>query len=79
MASPNRTVVRCCESGTMAGDCRWLLEVELTDTSGPPLVVVQMNPSTANNSKSDPTVGKVESWARKNGFQTSQHGDIIPG
>lgn len=67
MAKPQRRV-RCCDTGNQPGDYRWLLEVELVGAVGPPLVVVQMNPSTATDTRSDPTVGKVENWARRNGF-----------
>lgn len=57
--------MRCEQTGTDPGDYRWLLEVRLVDCDGPPLVVVQLNPSTANDDRSDATVGKVEAWARR--------------
>ena len=66
-----RKVVRCERSGDRAGDYRWLLEVALLGSeSGGRLVVIQMNPSMASDSRSDPTVGKVESWARRHGFSS---------
>lgn len=40
-----------------------------TDAEGEAsLVVVQCNPSLASGTRSDPTVGKVSSWAEENGF-----------
>lgn len=63
-----REVVRCEQTGSAPGDYRWLLEVDLIGSEGPGLVVIQLNPSTANDTASDPTVGKVEAWARRNGF-----------
>lgn len=64
----SQRLVRCSGTGSQAGDYRWLLEAKLVGADGPPLVVVQMNPSTASDTRSDSTVGKVESWARANDF-----------
>ena len=68
MPNPNRRV-RCFDTGSEPGDYRWLLESDLLDATGPALVVVQMNPSTASETRSDSTVGKVEAWARANNFR----------
>jgi hypothetical protein len=48
------------DTGSKPGDYRWLLESDLLEATGPALVVVQMNPSTASETRSDSTVGKVE-------------------
>lgn len=65
---PARRVVRCVpeEYGTH----RYLLEVSLRQTvePGPRLAVILKNPSTAGALKSDPTIGKVEAWARRRNF-----------
>lgn len=50
---------------------RYSLSVR-TDHDSPPqkrLVVIQCNPSIANKTQSDPTVGKVSVWAEDNGFR----------
>ncbi|MCS6825533.1 MAG: DUF1643 domain-containing protein [Caldilinea sp.] len=49
---------------------RYLLHVALTASALSPriLTVIQKNPSLANAERCDPTVGKVESWARHNAF-----------
>lgn len=47
---------------------RYLLHVQIG--SGPTLAVIQKNPSLADAERSDPTVGKVEAWARRQGFGT---------
>lgn len=62
-----RQVVRC-EPGR--GPYRYLLEIELHPRSSrqAPLVAVLKNPSTADATRSDPTIGKVEAWARGQGF-----------
>jgi hypothetical protein len=36
--------------------------------AGPALTVIQKNPSLADNTRLDPTVGKVEAWARRQGY-----------
>ncbi len=40
----------------------------MKDAPGPRLAVVLKNPSTASEERSDPTIGKVEAWARRRGF-----------
>ncbi|WP_341661157.1 DUF1643 domain-containing protein [Vibrio sp.] len=47
---------------------RYALFVETSCNSEDELVVIQCNPSVANEEKSDPTVGKVSIWAEENGF-----------
>ena len=52
---------------------RYLLHVALAagerDTAPHPvLTVIQKNPSLADATRSDPTAGKVEAWARRDGF-----------
>lgn len=65
---PIRQVVRCVPEAY--GTHRYLLEVRLRDESepGPRLAVILKNPSTASALKSDPTIGKVEAWARRRNF-----------
>lgn len=45
---------------------RYQLEVRLSP--GPALTVILKNPSLADSERLDPTVGKVEAWARRNGW-----------
>ncbi len=52
------------------GKLRYLLEITLSDTPGPRLAVVLKNSSTASEERSDPTIGQVEAWARREGFAT---------
>lgn len=47
---------------------RYALFVDTSCNSTNELVVIQCNPSVANERKSDPTVGKVSNWAKENGF-----------
>lgn len=47
---------------------RYMLEIGLSDRLGPRLTVVLKNPSKASEKRSDPTIGKVEAWARRRGF-----------
>src|SRR5215831_12146134 len=47
---------------------RYLLAVRLSAETGPRLGAILKNPSTASVTRSDPTIGKVEAWARRNGF-----------
>jgi hypothetical protein len=63
-----REVVRCVPETYETH--RYLLEVKLTDSSAmtPRLAVILKNPSTASAIKSDPTIGKVEAWARRRNF-----------
>jgi hypothetical protein len=52
-----------------AGPYRYLLAVRLADVPvARRLTVVLKNPSTASAVRSDPTVGKVEAWARRQDF-----------
>jgi hypothetical protein len=46
---------------------RYCLELRLAER-GPRLAIILKNPSIATAQKSDPTVGKVAAWARRNGF-----------
>ena len=50
------------------GRHRYFLEVRIAEEHARTLTVILKNPSTASAERSDPTVGKVEAWARKNGF-----------
>ncbi|HEX2914391.1 MAG TPA: DUF1643 domain-containing protein [Chloroflexia bacterium] len=63
-----RQVARCVPE--ISDEHRYLLEIKLleSEVSRPRLAVILKNPSTAGAQRSDPTVGKVESWARKQGF-----------
>ena len=65
MAQPLRELMRCVPQDYQI--YRYILEVRLVAT-GPRLTVVLKNPSTASATRSDPTIGKVESWARQAGF-----------
>ncbi|MDE0341493.1 MAG: DUF1643 domain-containing protein [Nitrospinae bacterium] len=47
---------------------RYFLEVRIADGLTRTLTVILKNPSTASAERSDPTVGKVEAWARRNEF-----------
>ena len=62
---PFRRGVRCLPGG---GKHRYLLEVALSENGGSRLLVIGKNPSTASASRSDPTLGKIEAWARRRGF-----------
>ncbi len=63
-----RQVVRCVPETYETH--RYLLEVKLRDGPSlkPRLAVILKNPSTASALKSDPTIGKVEAWARRRNF-----------
>ena len=50
------------------GKYRYLLEIRLGE--GDRLAVILKNPSTASAERRDPTVGKVEAWARRHGYGT---------
>jgi hypothetical protein len=52
------------------GTYRYLLAVRLIAQPGPRLAAILKNPSTASATRSDPTIGKVEAWARRNGFSS---------
>ncbi|MBI3127661.1 MAG: DUF1643 domain-containing protein [Candidatus Tectomicrobia bacterium] len=71
-AKAGRRVLRC---EPEAGEYRCLLEVALSEEAlagapggGPVLLVIGKNPSTASATRSDPTLGKLEAWARRAGF-----------
>lgn len=63
-----RQVIRCVPE--IYGTHRYLLEIKLGDgpSLNPRLAVILKNPSTADATKSDPTIGKVEAWARRRNF-----------
>jgi hypothetical protein len=61
----HRRVIRCLPKDSTHYRC-WL-EVKLAER-GPALAVILKNPSTADAGRSDPTLGKVEAWARRQGF-----------
>jgi hypothetical protein len=63
-----RQVLRCVPESYETH--RYLLEIKLLDGSqlSPRLAVILKNPSTASAIKSDPTIGKVEAWARRRNF-----------
>ncbi len=58
------SIVSCCESTGY----RYRLDVHTSRADGRHLLVIQLNPSTANSAKSDATIGKVSNWAYENGF-----------
>ncbi len=47
---------------------RYALEVALREGEGPRLAAVLKNPSRASVWRSDPTIGKLEAWARRHGY-----------
>ncbi|MFA7487720.1 MAG: DUF1643 domain-containing protein [Lysobacteraceae bacterium] len=47
---------------------RYSLAVETDAAGAKSLVIVQCNPSLASSTRSDPTVGKVSTWAEETGF-----------
>jgi hypothetical protein len=61
-----RSVADCCSSPS--GHYRFLLRVFLSPLPGRSLTVILKNPSLADATRADPTVGKVEAWARRHGF-----------
>jgi hypothetical protein len=61
-----RQIVRC--EPERFGKYRYVLEVRWGE--GERLAVILKNPSTASAERSDPTVGKVEAWARRHGYGT---------
>lgn len=60
----SRRVVECLPA--QPGRYRYRLVVAIG--VGPALTVILKNPSRADATRRDPTVGKVESWARRHGF-----------
>jgi hypothetical protein len=65
-AAPRREVLRCIPQ--RYGRYRYLLEMKIAGGPGARLAVILKNPSTASDRRSDPTIGKVEAWARRRGF-----------
>ncbi len=61
----HRCVIRCLPKDST--HYRYWLEVKLA-RRGPMLAVILKNPSTADAKRSDPAMGKVEAWARRQGF-----------
>jgi hypothetical protein len=61
-----RHVLRC--EPAQPTQYRYLLSVQLG--AGRALTVILKNPSQADATRRDPTVGKVEAWARRQGFGT---------
>lgn len=57
-------IVACDESPTY----RYRLDVETQSAGTDTLVVIQMNPSSADATRSDPTIGKVSNWAAEHEF-----------
>ena len=72
LGRPFRQVIRCLPASS--DRYRTLLTVQLAPASAPALanprhlVVLLKNPSRADATRMDPTVGKVEAWARRRGF-----------
>ncbi len=68
LPQPARQVARCIPETYETH--RYLLEIKLVEglQLSPRLTVILKNPSTASAVKSDPTIGKVEAWARRRGF-----------
>jgi hypothetical protein len=64
IGSPQRRVISC--TPALPRQYRYRLTVWIGE--GPALTVVLKNPSLADSTRRDPTVGKVEAWARRNGF-----------
>ncbi len=62
----HREVLRCIPK--RYGCYRYFLEIKIADGPGTRLAVILKNPSTASDRRSDPTIGKVEAWARRRGF-----------
>jgi hypothetical protein len=54
---------------------RYLLQVRIG--SGARLAVILKNPSMADAAHSDPTVGKVEAWARRQGFGVVTYANLF--
>lgn len=63
-SDPIRRVVDCQPS--TPDRYRYILRVRLG--AGPALTVIQKNPSLADSTRRDPTVAKVEAWARRHGY-----------
>ena len=59
------------------GRYRYFLEVRITEEHARTLTVVLKNPSTASAERSDPTVGKVEAWARRNRFDLIRYVNLF--
>jgi hypothetical protein len=68
-----REIIEC--KPTDLGSYRYLLRVRLGP--GRRLAVILKNPSTADALRSDPTVGKVEAWARRRGFGVVTYANLF--
>lgn len=70
-----REVTRCAPG--RYGRYRYFLEVRVSDVPSRTLTVILKNPSTASAERSDPTVGKVEAWARRNRFELIRYVNLF--
>lgn len=61
-----RRVVRCVPPGYEP--YRYTLDVALREDAAQKLAIIMKNPSTAGESRSDQTIGKVEAWTRRHSF-----------
>ena len=59
------------------GRYRYFLEVRIGEGPARTLTVILKNPSTASAERSDPTVGKVEAWARKNEYSRIRYVNLF--
>ena len=59
------------------GRYRYFLEVRIAEEQARMLTVILKNPSTASAERSDPTVGKVEAWARRNRFDLIRYVNLF--
>ena len=78
--SPSRVVVECVPR--QPARYRYLLHIALTSSvdtlhAHPVLTVIQKNPSLADATRSDPTAGKVEAWARRHGFAVVVYANLF--
>lgn len=67
-ASRQRLVLLC--RPAVPETYRYLLRVRICAGSGPHLAIIGKNPSQADAVRADPTTGKAEAWARRQGFST---------
>lgn len=65
-AKPWRNVERCIPE--RYGCYRYLLDIRISTGLKPRLTALLKNPSVASSDQSDPTMGKLEAWARRRGF-----------
>jgi hypothetical protein len=84
MTPPKYKIVDCDEVPSY----RYRLDVTTCIQSSAELAILQLNPSTADGTKADPTIGKVSCWAKENnfgrviflnlfGFRTAKPSDLI--